>query len=81
MSRGCGINGPASYHAEHNALKYCSHKHILPNLITSLRTKKKSDGSIGYGTSIPCTMCTRRMIQYGVKKVRFMIENVYCFRG
>ena len=56
-------------------MRWCSHKGFIPNIITSLRTKKKNNGSIGYGTSIPCTMCAKRMIKKGVKKVRFIIEK------
>lgn len=74
-SRGCGINGPSSYHAEHRLLNDCLRKGYIPNTIISLRVKRKNDGSYGYGTSIPCRMCTTRMLKAGVKKARFVIEN------
>ena len=56
-------------------MRWCSYKGFIPKSITSLRTKKKKDGSIGYGTSIPCNMCTKRLISFGVKKAIFAIEN------
>ena len=56
-------------------MRWCSYKGFIPKSITSLRRKKKKDGSIGFGTSIPCTMCTKKLISFGVKKAIFAIEN------